>query len=62
MMGSASEILGVNINHVEDDIVMFLQMNFGLPIKDINGYVAIILEVSSVEQLKQQINKYLAQL
>jgi chemotaxis protein CheC len=62
LTGTANEILGVNTNHVEDDIVMFLQMNFGLPIKDIKGYVAIVLEVSSVAQLKQQLDKYLAQL
>jgi chemotaxis protein CheC len=62
LTGTASEILGVKTNHLEDDIVMFLQMNFGLPIKDINGYVAIVLEVSSVAQLKQQLDKYLAQL
>ena len=62
LTGTASEILGVNTNHLEDDIVMFLQMNFGLPIKDIKGYVAIVLEVSSVTQLKQQLDKYLAQL
>ena len=62
LTGTADEILGVNTNHQEDDIVMFLQMNFGLPIKDIKGYVAIVLEVSSVTQLKQQLDKYLSQL
>ena len=61
LTGTANEILGVNTNH-QDDIVMFLQMNFGLPIKDIKGYVAIVLEVSSVTQLKQQLDKYLSQL
>jgi chemotaxis protein CheC len=62
LTGTADEILGVNTAHQEDDIVMFLQMNFGLPIKDIKGYVAIVLEVSSVTQLKQQLDKYLSQL
>ena len=62
LTGTAREILGVNTNHLGDDIVMFLQMNFGLPIKDIKGYVAIVLEVSSVTQLKQQLDRYLSQL
>lgn len=43
----------------DEDVVMFLRMDFQLHIKDIYGYVAFILEVAAVERFKESINKYL---
>jgi len=43
----------------EEDVVMFLRMDFELHIKDIYGYVAFILEVAAVERFKESIDKYI---
>jgi chemotaxis protein CheC len=56
--GSALDVLDACIAH-GDDVVMFLRMDFALQTKDINGYVAFILEVPSIERFKTNVDRYL---
>jgi chemotaxis protein CheC len=59
MIGTTLEILDTFV-HQTDEIIMFVRMDFALPTKNIDGYVAFVLEIPSVEQLKARIDKYLA--
>ena len=43
----------------EHDVVLFLRMDFALQTKDINGYVAFILELPAIERFKVSVNQYL---
>ncbi|OQW94430.1 MAG: hypothetical protein BWK79_05900 [Beggiatoa sp. IS2] len=59
LTGSAIEILlGNNHSHSSDDIVMFLRMDFILQAKDIEGYVAFILEIASIDKFKAKVDEY----
>jgi len=59
MIGTTREILDTFV-HQTDEIIMFLRMDFALPTKNIDGYVAFVLEIPSIVQLKAGIDKYLA--
>ncbi|MDM8564873.1 chemotaxis protein CheX [Candidatus Halobeggiatoa sp. HSG11] len=56
MKGTATEIFNKKLA----TIVMFLHIKFSLQNEDIDGYVAFILKVSAIEQLKMNIDKYLS--
>lgn len=56
--GTATEVLDACLAQ-NDDIVMFLRMDFALHTKDISGYVAFILEIPAIEQFKISIDNYL---
>ncbi|MDM8560873.1 hypothetical protein [Candidatus Parabeggiatoa sp. HSG14] len=56
--GTAAEILTA-CDFREDEIVMFLRMDFALQTQDIEGYVAFILEIPAIEQFKANIDRYL---
>ncbi|ALG68125.1 chemotaxis protein CheC [Beggiatoa leptomitoformis] len=59
-IGSAVDVLHSSIP-VEQDIIMLLKIDFTLQTKDIIGYVAFILDISSIEELKTKVNVYLQQ-
>jgi chemotaxis protein CheC len=56
--GTATEVLDACLAK-NDDIVMFLRMDFALHSKDICGYVAFILEIPAIERFKISIDNYL---
>jgi chemotaxis protein CheC len=56
--GTATEVLDACLAQ-NDDIVMFLRMDFALHSKDICGYVAFVLEIPAIEQFKISIDNYL---
>ena len=58
--GTATEVLNADASQ-SDEVVMFLRMEFSLQSKDIGGYVAFVLEISSIEQFLKNIDKYLGQ-
>jgi chemotaxis protein CheC len=58
MTGTTAQILELN-QLQQDEVVMFLQVDLGLPSKNIKGCVAFILEIPSIEQFKYNIDKYL---
>jgi chemotaxis protein CheC len=60
--GTATEVLENDNTHSpqQDDVVMFLRMDFALRSKDISGYVAFILEIPSIAQFKLRIDQYLS--
>lgn len=62
MIGTATEVLEADTPRTENEVVMFLRMDFALHTKDIDGYVAFILEVPSVKQFKENIDQYLGKL
>jgi len=57
--GTGSEVFAVEASN-DDDLVMFLKVDFGLESQSINGYVTLILNVDSLQdfinQLDDQIN------
>lgn len=57
--GTGCEVFAVETSN-DDDLVMFLKVNFGLESQSINGYVTLILNVDSLQdfifQLNEQIN------
>lgn len=59
--GTANEILDVTAAH-EDEIVMFLRMDFAIKSQDISGYVAFVLDIPAIERFKVTIDSYLGQL
>ncbi|WP_353572248.1 hypothetical protein [Candidatus Albibeggiatoa sp. nov. BB20] len=54
--GSANDILK---GTQENDLVMFLRMDFSLKTKEVDGYVAFVLEIPSIERFIHSINNYL---
>ncbi|MCV6637600.1 hypothetical protein [Candidatus Albibeggiatoa sp. nov. NOAA] len=56
MAGTANDILK---GTKDDDLVMFLRMDFSLKTKEVDGYVAFILEIPSIERFIQSVNNYL---
>ncbi len=60
MIGSAQEVLDATIP-LEDEIVMFLRMNFKLHSSNISGYVAFILDIASIHRFKDSVNEYVRQ-
>jgi chemotaxis protein CheC len=58
LSGSALDVLDACITQ-SDEIVMFLRMDFALQTKDINGYVAFVLNTSSIRRFKTSVDKYL---
>lgn len=60
--GTATEVLENDnaYSPQQDDVVMFLRMDFALRSKDISGYVAFILEIPSIAQFKLRIDQYLS--
>ncbi|EIJ44151.1 chemotaxis protein CheC, inhibitor of MCP methylation [Beggiatoa alba B18LD] len=59
-VGSAIEVLS-NTIPIEQDIIMLLKIDFTLQTKDIIGYVAFVLDISSLEELKVKVANYLNQ-
>lgn len=60
MTGTATEVLNADISS-SDEVVMFLRMEFSLQSKNIGGYVAFVLEISSIKQFLKDIDRYLKQ-
>jgi len=58
LVGSANDVLDSTVLN-NDDCVLFLRMDFALQEKDINGYVAFILDIPSIESFKRSIDSYL---
>lgn len=58
LSGSALDVLDACITQ-SNEIVMFLRMDFALQTKDINGYVAFVLNASSIKRFKTSVDKYL---
>lgn len=58
-VGSSSDILEVNNNSTED-LVMMLHIDFALEKHKIHGYVAFLLDMSALLDLRQHIDHYLA--
>ncbi len=56
--GSVNEVLDACVAQ-GDDMIMFLRMDFALHTKDIDGYVAFILEIPAMEKFKTNIDLYL---
>lgn len=56
--GTVGEILEINASQ-KNEVIMLLQMDFTLQNKNLNGYVAIILEVPSIKQFKSSIDHFL---
>ncbi len=57
--GTATEVLDGCVVQEDNEMIMFLRMDFALQQKDISGYVAFILEIPAIEQFKQSIDNYL---
>ena len=55
--GTAKEVLDACVEQKEE-VVLFLRMDFVLQTKDINGYVAFLLEVPSIEQVKDKVDYF----
>jgi chemotaxis protein CheC len=57
-VGTSEEILSAS-GSASDSIVLMLHIDFILEMHQIHGYVAFILDVSALHDLKEQINLYL---
>jgi len=60
MTGTAIEVLHADTSQSQE-VVMFLRMRFSLQSEEIDGYVAFVLEIYSIEQFLKDIDKYLQQ-
>ena len=58
-VGTSTEILSVFGEH-GDDVVLMLHIDFVLAKHQIHGYVAFVLDLSALHDLKQQVSHYLA--
>lgn len=60
-LGTSGELLNVEERR-EDHVVMLLHIDFILAKHEIHGYVAFLLDVSSIEGLKDSINRFLSKI
>jgi chemotaxis protein CheC len=60
-VGTSAEILSASGN-ADDNTVLMLHIDFILEKHQISGYVAFILDLTSLQDLKHQINRYLLRL
>jgi chemotaxis protein CheC len=58
-VGTSEDILSAS-GSAADSVVMMLHIDFILEMHQIHGYVAFILDVSALRDLKEQINLYLS--
>ena len=58
-VGTSAEILSV-CNEQGNDVVLMLHIDFVLSKHQIHGYVAFVLDLSALHDLKQQVSHYLA--
>lgn len=58
-VGTSDEILGASGSE-PDSVVLMLHIDFALDKHQIQGYVAFVLDVSALHDLKEQINRYIA--
>lgn len=58
-VGTSEEILAASGGQ-SDTVVLMLHIDFILEKHQIHGYVAFVLDVSALHDLKQQVNQYLA--
>lgn len=58
-VGTSDEILGASGTE-PDSVVLMLHIDFALDKHQIQGYVAFVLDVSALHDLKEQINRYIA--
>ena len=58
-VGTSDEILTASGSH-SDTVVLMLHIDFILEKHQIHGYVAFILDISALHDLKDQINRYIA--
>ena len=58
-VGTSDEILTAN-GSPADAVVLMLHIDFVLETHQIHGYVAFILDISALHDLKEQINLYIA--
>ncbi|MBS1188033.1 MAG: chemotaxis protein CheC [Burkholderiaceae bacterium] len=59
MVGSSSDILSIG-DKSTDDIVLMLHIDFAIEKHRIDGYVAFLLDMMSMHDLRQHIDNYLA--
>ena len=60
-VGTSEEILASS-GSVTDTVVLMLHIDFILETHQIHGYVAFILDISALHDLKEQISRYLARM
>lgn len=58
-VGTSTEILSV-FGEQGDDVVLMLHIDFVLARHQIHGYVAFVLDLSALHDLKEQVDRYLA--
>jgi len=56
-LGLANQVIN-NFISSKQDVAVFLRVNFSIHTKNIAGYVAFILDIQSLEKLKENINKH----
>ncbi|HAI69647.1 MAG TPA: chemotaxis protein CheC [Gammaproteobacteria bacterium] len=59
--GTVVEILEINASE-KNEVIMLLRMDFTLQIKNLDAYVAFILDVPSIKQFKSSIDHFLGKL
>lgn len=59
--GSCQSVIK-NVGGTAQQVVLYLHVNFTLKKQDIKGYVVYLLDISSIETLASQIEKYIAKL
>ncbi len=59
MVGSSSDILSAD-DKPTDDIVLMLHIDFSMEIHEINGYVAFMLDMTALHDLRHHLDHYLA--
>lgn len=58
-VGTSAEIMA-SFGDQDDAVVLMLHIDFILETHQIHGYVAFVLDVSALHDLKEQVNRYLA--
>ena len=57
--GSSDVLFEVLSSQIEDNFVLFLYINFSVRDRDIRGYIAMIMDLPSLELLKQLISAFI---
>ncbi|MDO7841787.1 chemotaxis protein CheX [Sphingomonas immobilis] len=60
LRGNGATLFGVGANETADGLVLFLYIDFAVRKRDIRGYIAMIMDIPSLEVLKELLDEFIA--
>jgi len=60
LRGNGNTLFEIDESNVEEGLVLFLYIDFAVRKRDIRGYIAMIMDIPSLEVLKELLDEFIA--